>query len=209
MARLANESAQQVATNTFICSLDDGVLRDPVLRIGSIVANYQFQFDGPPPQAGAIWTGGWSVCKNNSLANGPSTTFYHCMSGSFANIYSKNIGAQCTPMNIVVSYVDQASSSSSSSVAHSSTKASSGSVSATSTSGSVIPLSTGVTNGTISSTGGASTSTLTSTATSAPVAPDANGASATGSTGGAVPTRMPRRETFGAVVGILGAALIL
>lgn len=61
--------------------LANGVLIDSLGRIGSIVANRQFQFDGPPAQAGAIYTGGWSVCADGVLALGNSKQFYQCDSG--------------------------------------------------------------------------------------------------------------------------------
>lgn len=61
--------------------LNNHVLTDSLGRIGSIVANRQFQFDGPPAQAGAIYTGGWSVCADGVLALGSSKQFYQCDSG--------------------------------------------------------------------------------------------------------------------------------
>ena len=61
--------------------LKNGVLTDHLGRIGSIVANRQFQFDGPPAQAGAIDTGGWSICPDNLIALGPHKQFYACVSG--------------------------------------------------------------------------------------------------------------------------------
>jgi hypothetical protein len=61
-------------------SLRNGVLLDRQGKIGSIVANRQFQFDGPPAQAGAIYTGGWSVCDDGLLALGPSKQFWKCLS---------------------------------------------------------------------------------------------------------------------------------
>jgi hypothetical protein len=63
-------------------TLRNGVLFDKEGKIGSIVANRQFQFDGPPAQAGAIYTGGWSVCDDNLLALGPSKNFFKCLSGT-------------------------------------------------------------------------------------------------------------------------------
>ena len=63
-------------------SLQNGLLVDHLDRIGSIVDNRQFQFDGPPAQAGAIYTGGWSLCPDNSIALGPQKQFYACASGS-------------------------------------------------------------------------------------------------------------------------------
>jgi hypothetical protein len=71
------ESASKVAM-----TLTNGILLDKYGKIGSIVANRQFQFDGPPAQAGAIYTGGWSVCDDNTLALGPSKQFFKCLSGT-------------------------------------------------------------------------------------------------------------------------------
>merc|ERR1712093_202494 len=78
--------------------LADGVLTDAQGRIGSIVANYQFQFDGPPPQAGALYTAGFSVCQNGTLAIGGSVVFYACKSGDFSNLYDRAWVAQCEPV---------------------------------------------------------------------------------------------------------------
>lgn len=50
-----------VSADSLTVTLKDGVLKDSKGRIGSIVANRQFQFDGPPPQAGAIYAAGWSI----------------------------------------------------------------------------------------------------------------------------------------------------
>ena len=61
-------------------SLEDGVLTDARGRIGSVVSNRQFQFDGPPAQAGAVYTGGWSVCPDGRLALGVQDMFYSCRS---------------------------------------------------------------------------------------------------------------------------------
>jgi hypothetical protein len=59
-------------------TLDKGILLDVQGRIGSIVANRQFQFDGPPAQAGAIYTGGFSICPGNYIALGGQHVFYTC-----------------------------------------------------------------------------------------------------------------------------------
>jgi len=80
---------------TLVATLTDGVLTDSKGRIGSIVANHQFQFDGPPPQAGFIYDAGWSVCSNGSLALGGSSVFYQCLSGDFYNLYDESTGSQC------------------------------------------------------------------------------------------------------------------
>ncbi|GME92708.1 unnamed protein product [Ambrosiozyma monospora] len=82
-------------------SLNDGVLIDSAGRIGSIVSNYQFQFDGPPPQAGYIYGAGWSVDNQGILYLGDSDVFYQCLSGNFYNLYSENIdSAACEEIKI-------------------------------------------------------------------------------------------------------------
>ncbi|OWB76659.1 hypothetical protein B5S32_g814 [[Candida] boidinii] len=82
--------------------LSGAVLTDKHGRIGSIVANRQFQFDGPPPQAGAIYAGGWSITDDGKLAIGNNTVFYQCLSGTFYNLYDESIGDQCEPVNLDV-----------------------------------------------------------------------------------------------------------
>lgn len=87
--------------------LENGILRDGKRRIGSIVANRQFQFDGPPPQAGAIYAAGWSVTPEGNLALGDSDVFYQCASGNFYNLYDEYIAEQCHPIHLeVLSLVD-------------------------------------------------------------------------------------------------------
>jgi len=86
-------SVQEVKGGEYICAstkpvvltLQDSILTDAEQRIGSVVANGQLQFDGPPAQMGAIYTAGFSVCENNTLALGGSTVWYQCRSGSFYN----------------------------------------------------------------------------------------------------------------------------
>ena len=82
-------------------NLQDGVLKDAVDRTGYVASNYQFQFDGPP-QAGSIYTGGFSVCDNSSLALGPSAIWYQCLSGHFYNLYDRDWAEQCEPIGLVV-----------------------------------------------------------------------------------------------------------
>ncbi|GMG60173.1 unnamed protein product [Ambrosiozyma monospora] len=84
-------------------TLSGGILLDGSGRVGSIVANRQFQFDGPPPQAGAIYAAGWSVTDDGKLAIGNTTTFYQCLSGNFYNLYDETLGEHCQPvyLNIV------------------------------------------------------------------------------------------------------------
>ncbi|MCJ1299183.1 hypothetical protein MMC08_001975 [Hypocenomyce scalaris] len=86
-------------SGTLVLTLAGGQLHDSIGRTGYIASNYQFQFDAPP-QAGAIYTGGWSICGNGSLALGGSTVFYSCLSGTFSNLYDESTGAQCYPVNI-------------------------------------------------------------------------------------------------------------
>ncbi|KAL3962793.1 hypothetical protein ACCO45_004316 [Purpureocillium lilacinum] len=86
---------------TLVMTLQNGVLKDAKDRTGYIASNYQFQFDGPP-QAGAIYTGGFSTCTNGSLALGSSTVFYRCLSGNFYNLYDRHWAAQCEPIEIAV-----------------------------------------------------------------------------------------------------------
>ena len=82
-------------------TLSGGVLTDSQGRTGYIASNNQFQFDDPP-QAGAIYTSGFSVCQDGSLALGSETTWYQCLSGDFYNLYDESTGAQCSAVHIVV-----------------------------------------------------------------------------------------------------------
>lgn len=98
-------AAQACASTTGVLklSLSEGVLKDGQGRIGYIAENSQFQFDGPP-QTGAKFTAGFSVCNSGLLALGNSTVFYQCLSGDFYNLYQENIlsAGQCEPVNIEV-----------------------------------------------------------------------------------------------------------
>jgi hypothetical protein len=80
-------------------TLANSQLTDSEGRTGYIASNYQFQFD-KPPQAGAIYTAGFSVLQNGSLALGPSAVFYECSSGGFYNLYDRNWAPQCEPILI-------------------------------------------------------------------------------------------------------------
>ncbi|KAG6013365.1 hypothetical protein E4U43_007334 [Claviceps pusilla] len=97
---------------TLVMTLKDGVLKDAKDRTGAIVANRQFQFDGPP-QAGSIFTAGFSTCQNGTLALGSSTVFWRCLSGDFYNLYDRNWAPQCEPIEIVATTCDGGSSGSS------------------------------------------------------------------------------------------------
>jgi hypothetical protein len=131
----------QAADGLLLCTLEDGVLRDQYSRTGSIVANHQFQFDGPP-QAGALYTGGFSVCQNKSLAIGGSARWWRCMSGEFGNLYDTTIGEQCTEIRILVDEVDKPTPSSSSVVLASSTSSASSTSVTSSTSAADLTLAT-------------------------------------------------------------------
>jgi hypothetical protein len=79
-------------------SLSGGILTDSNGRTGYIASNYQFQFD-KPPQAGAIYTAGWTICPNGSLALGGQAYFWQCKSGSFYNLYDRDFApAHCYPV---------------------------------------------------------------------------------------------------------------
>ncbi|KAL8830324.1 MAG: hypothetical protein Q9170_005781 [Blastenia crenularia] len=84
---------------TLELTLADGVLKDAKGRTGYIASNFQFQFDGPP-QAGAIFTSGFTACSNGTLALGGSNVFYQCRSGDFFNLYDRSWAAQCSPITI-------------------------------------------------------------------------------------------------------------
>lgn len=84
---------------TLTLTLADGVLKDAQGRTGYIADNYQFQFDAPP-QAGAIYTSGFSACSNGTLALGGSNVFYQCLSGTFYNLYDRLWAPQCSPITI-------------------------------------------------------------------------------------------------------------
>lgn len=60
----------------------NGIMTDQIGRIGAVVANRQIQFDGPPAQSGSVYTGGWSVCDDGTLALGPQKFFFACASGT-------------------------------------------------------------------------------------------------------------------------------
>lgn len=88
--------------NNLSMTLKKSVLNDSKGRVGAIVANRQFQFDGPPPQAGSIYAAGWSITKEGNLALGDQTVFYQCKSGDFYNLYDKNVAHQCSAVELSV-----------------------------------------------------------------------------------------------------------
>ncbi|KAF2851403.1 hypothetical protein T440DRAFT_63054 [Plenodomus tracheiphilus IPT5] len=219
------ETAQQAADGDLLCTLNDGILHDQYKRTGSVVANRQFQFDGPP-QAGAIYTGGFSVCKNGSLAIGGSTRWWRCMSGAFGNLYDEYIGAQCHEIRIQT--ISSETSSSSSIVASTSTIAASAASSAVSRSASATgsATSTASQSESVSMISGSAFGSITSTAfsTATPFSFSASstrsGSSPSGSATGTAVAAAPPAEglasslymtgaTLGAALAVIGAALVL
>ncbi|KAI0405148.1 hypothetical protein F4802DRAFT_202864 [Xylaria palmicola] len=107
VAKVTNEKreipkkrAECGAEGTLVVTLKDGSTFDATGRTGYIASNYQFQFDAPA-QAGALFTSGFSVCKDNLVALGSSKTFYQCLSGNFYNLYDRTWAAQCEPVSII------------------------------------------------------------------------------------------------------------
>ncbi|TKA83448.1 hypothetical protein B0A55_00355 [Friedmanniomyces simplex] len=99
----SSAKVKRQADSTLTMTLDNGVLMDSSKRTGYIASNSQFQFDGPP-QAGAVYTAGWSVCSNGSLTIGDNSVFYQCLSGTFYNLYENNVlnAGQCSPVYLNV-----------------------------------------------------------------------------------------------------------
>jgi hypothetical protein len=95
------QKRQDADAGKLLITLKDGVLMDAKMRTGYIADNRQFQFDGPA-QTGAIYTAGWSVCQNGSLALGDNAIFQQCLSGDFYNLYDEANQEQCTPVYIDV-----------------------------------------------------------------------------------------------------------
>ena len=85
--------------NGFSITLVGSQLYDQAGRTGYIASNFQLQFDNPP-QLDAIYTSGFSVCSNGSLALGGSNVFYQCLSGNFYNLYDRSWAAQCSPITL-------------------------------------------------------------------------------------------------------------
>ncbi|ODV84544.1 hypothetical protein CANARDRAFT_29079 [[Candida] arabinofermentans NRRL YB-2248] len=95
-------SLESCLTDTSLAlTLNGSILLDSAGRVGSIVSNRQFQFDGPPPQAGAIYAAGWSVV-DGKLALGNQTEFYQCLSGNFYNLYDSMIAVHCEAVKLNV-----------------------------------------------------------------------------------------------------------
>jgi len=87
-----------------VLTLENGVLKDAVGRIGYIASNYQFQFDNPV-QPGTIFDSGFSACGNGSIGLGPTTVFWECISngvGSSYNLYDRAWAPGCIPVEIIM-----------------------------------------------------------------------------------------------------------
>ncbi|KAI1131118.1 hypothetical protein F5Y10DRAFT_90110 [Nemania abortiva] len=97
---LPEKRAECGSEGILVATLQDGSIKDAQSRTGYIASNYQFQFDGPP-QAGALFTSGFSLCEDNIMALGSSKTFYQCLSGNFYNLYDRTWAAQCEPVSIL------------------------------------------------------------------------------------------------------------
>ncbi|KAK8161527.1 covalently-linked cell wall protein-like protein [Phyllosticta citrichinensis] len=99
----ARQESGGPADTTLVATLADGQLTDQKGRTGYIASNFQLQFDDPP-QAGAIYTGGFSACSNSSIALGGSTVFYACPSGEgatkFYNFYDRSWASTCSAIYI-------------------------------------------------------------------------------------------------------------
>ncbi len=96
---MVTQRASACTDGNLVIQLADGVLTDGKGRTGYIASNYQFQFDAPA-QAGAIYTAGYSLCQNNTLALGPTTTFFQCQSGAFWNLYDRSWAPQCAEVQL-------------------------------------------------------------------------------------------------------------
>ncbi|KAL8994933.1 MAG: hypothetical protein Q9169_005234 [Polycauliona sp. 2 TL-2023] len=101
MLKKRQQNVRTICGSTPIVTLEGGVLKDQQDRTGNIVANTQFQFDAPL-QEDALFTSGFSVCENNTLAYPGSAIFYQCLSGNpeapeddsklFNNLYTQPQG---------------------------------------------------------------------------------------------------------------------
>ncbi|EGW33557.1 uncharacterized protein SPAPADRAFT_60896 [Spathaspora passalidarum NRRL Y-27907] len=88
-----------VSGNSLIVKLSNGILTDSHGRIGSIVANHQFQFDGPPPQPDSLFAAGWNIypsAQGPLLALGGQYIFWRCaIQGTTFNLYDASIDNKC------------------------------------------------------------------------------------------------------------------
>ncbi|TKA70763.1 hypothetical protein B0A49_07282 [Cryomyces minteri] len=167
----SGSKVKRQSSGVLTLSLNNGVLKDQAGRTGYIAANRQYQFDSPP-QTGAIYTAGFSVCGNSSLALGGSAIWYQCLSDTFYNLYDQIQGKQCNAVYIeAVGGSAAATQSSDGQPAVTSNKASSaavsqvtdGQVQATTKASSAAPVSQ-ITDGQVQASTGATRSTTRSAA---------------------------------------------
>jgi hypothetical protein len=97
--QLQSTGGSNPCESTLDFTLANGVIKDAENRILNIVANHQLQADNPL-QAGSLYSTGFSICSNSSLALMSSTVFYQCSSGTFFNLYDEPAGADCNPVTI-------------------------------------------------------------------------------------------------------------
>ena len=97
--QLQSTSGSNPCETTLNFTLANGVITDGDNRTLEIVANHQLQADNPP-QAGSLYSTGFSICSNGSLALMSSAVFYQCQSGTFFNLYDQPVGANCNPVVI-------------------------------------------------------------------------------------------------------------
>lgn len=88
------------ATSSLMMTLADGVLLDDRNQTGYVAGNYQLQLDDPP-QSGAIYTAGFSVCRGD-LTLGSSNVFWQCKAGGSYKVYDRLWADQCEPVNLRV-----------------------------------------------------------------------------------------------------------
>lgn len=105
-------------------SIRDGTLTDQDGRQGYIASNHQLQFDPMVPQAGALYTTGFSICSNGTLALA-TAVWYECLVGDFYNLYTQPTGGVCFPAYLGVIASPASTSTAAHSITTTSTAASS------------------------------------------------------------------------------------
>ncbi|KAL9586368.1 MAG: hypothetical protein Q9212_000940 [Teloschistes hypoglaucus] len=115
---LNKRQVKTICGSTPIITIKGGVLTDQLGRTGGVVGNSQFQFDNPI-QTNSLFTSGFSICQNTSLAVGGSAIFYQCLNDptptkpAFNNLYFKSQGPQCNASYIETIFCDAPAGSSS------------------------------------------------------------------------------------------------
>ena len=91
--------AQCLEANMLTLTVTDGIIKDGKHRTGYIASNHQFQFDDPP-QSGALFTAGYSICDDGLIALGSSATWFRCPSGNFFNVYDEKWADHCEQIHL-------------------------------------------------------------------------------------------------------------